>query len=131
MDAQKAKALTKSTLDTRRKKELSEKKAKAAAREKRQQREAIEVTEYIKKHLDVDVTSSAKKGKSDIWYHKDDFKNYLDEYTLHSQYIQPLTKYLKDKGFKVEYFSDDSKSETSDIDYLGYIEVTRSIHISW
>lgn len=131
MDAQSAKNLTKNTLDTARKKELATKQAAATAKVKRQQREALEVIEYVKKHLDADVTIAAKKGKSELWYNKDTFKNYLDVGTLTSTYITPLTKYLKDKGFRVEYFSDDSKLETWDIDYQGYIVSTRSIKISW
>ena len=131
MDAQSAKNLTKSTIDAVRKKELSEKQAIATAKVRRQQREALEVIEYVKKHLEADVTAEAKKGKSELWYNKNDFKSYLDDGTLVSSYITPLTKYLKDKGFKVEYFSDDSELETSDIDYQGYIVSTRSIKISW
>ena len=131
MDAQSAKNLTKNTIDAVRKKELATKQAAATAKVKRQQREALEVIEYVKKHLDADVTTAAKKGKSELWYNKDTFKNYLDVGTLTSTYITPLTKYLKDKGFRVEYFSDDSKLETWDIDYQGYIVSTRSIKISW
>jgi len=131
MDAKKAKELTKNTLDNARKKELSEKQARATAKVKRQQREALEVTDFIKGNLDDDVSAAAKAGKSDIWYYKHSFKSCLDEGTLHSSYIDPLTKYLKSKGFIVEYFSDDSELETNDSDYQGYIVSTRSIHISW
>lgn len=131
MDAQSAKNITKNALDTICKKELSEKQGMAAAKVTRQQREALEVIEYIKEHLDADVTTEAKKGKSELLYNKDAFKNYLDVGTLTSSYITPLTKYLKDKGFGVKYFSDDYESKTSDIDYQGYVVITRSIKIYW
>lgn len=131
MDAKSARELVESTLEAARKKKLSEKQAIATAKVKRQQREAIEVIEYVKKHLDANVSTAAKKGASEVWYNKHDFKSYLDEGTLYSSYIMPLTKYLKDKGFKVEYYSYDSELDTSDIDYQGYIVSTRSIKISW